>query len=212
MLSIIVPSEFDGENIYHIRLVENVKSLKDTELIFISRKEAVSRAERLNIGFHKSKGNIILLNHPRSLVEIKGLNYLASLSNRKDLSPEWGGFIHKFSMKHPLLNYTSWYSNRVRANLSGILYLDHCIYFHRDLWIEDLPPIEIFEDTVLSRYFKKHSRPKILPFTSETSAIRFEKNGVFNQLWLNQFMKICFYLGIDHKKMNKLYEKKIKLN
>lgn len=210
MLSIIVPSEFDEESYYQKELVNNTSSLQNVELIFVDRKEAKSRAQRINIGVHRAKGNIILLNHPRSLLEKEALIELVEMSKIQSL--EWGGFIHKFPIRHPLLRFTSWYSNQIRAKLRGILYLDHCIYFHRDLWRRDLPDIEIFEDTVLSQYLKQHSAPRLLPYISETSAVRFETNGVFKQIMLNLFMKVCFHMNIDHKKMNRIYERNIKLN
>jgi hypothetical protein len=212
MLSIIVPASKDEPNSLFGETLKLFYESDELEIIFVSKSEADTRAGRLNIGFHRSKGELILFHHPRSFIEEKGIRYLINLSKDINLKLFWGGFTHQFDRKHFLLSFTSWYSNRIRAKLKSILYLDHCIFFTRDLWKNDLPDMEIFEDTILSQYFKKYSKPKLLPFISETSSIRFEKNGVLYQLALNQVMKLCFFLGVNHKYMNQIYEKKIKLN
>jgi hypothetical protein len=185
---------------------------KDLELIFVGKGEAHSRAARLNIGFHRAKGEIILFHHPRSVVEHGGIRYLIERSLDSNRPPSWGGFTHQFDYSHKLLKFTSWYSNQIRGAWRGILYLDHCIYFDSKLWTQDLPDIDVFEDTVLSQRLRKLCQPIILPFLSTTSAIRFETNGVWKQAIINQVLKIAFYLHIPHALMNRFYEKGLGLN
>ena len=71
--------------------------------------------------------------------------------------------------------------------------------------------MDIFEDTEICTRLKNY-KSKRLKSISTTSAVRFEKNGVFKQSLINQYLKLLYLLKIDHKKMNKLYEKKTKLN
>jgi len=168
-----------------------------------------SRAKRLNIGIQYAIAPMVLLHHPRSLLTVEGINYL----NKNQMSFYWGAFTHKFDRSHFLLKFTSFYSNYIRGP-RGIYYLDHCIFARKSL-LEDMdyiPEVDIFEDTELSLALNKQAKPVRLPFLSLTSATRFNKNGIIKQIYLNQVMKWKYYLKIDHKIMNKEYEKDISLN
>ena len=166
-----------------------------------------SRAERLKHGILKAKGDIILLHHPRSVLSIEALNEL------EQTTANWGAFRHEFDKSHPLLKFTSFYSNFVRGG-RGIFYLDHCIFFKRDFApdVLKLKNMEIFEDTEISLILRAKAKPRLLKSTSTTSAIRFEKNGVFKQILLNQKMKILYHLGRHHQEMNRNYEQNLGLN
>ena len=126
----------------------------------------------------------------------------------------WGGLTHKFDVKHPLLKFTSWYSNMVRGRIREILYLDHCIFFKRSLLSEEapVPEVDIFEDTLLSLKLKRISHLEILPFISLTSSIRFTHRGIFFQAIVNQLMKVGYFLNFSDKWMNRLYEGSLRLN
>lgn len=170
-----------------------------------------SRAQRLNLGAQEAKGDFLLFHHPRSIIETKGVEFL--VQNRDSL--KWGGFTHSFDVKHPLLSFTSWYSNNIRGAIFGILYLDHGIFMKKSVFEKagPIPPVDIFEDTLLSQaMLNVLGKPAILPFLSRTSAVRFTKNGVCKQALINQYLKLMFYLGSDHRKMNKLYEEELALN
>ncbi len=212
MLSIVVPADDLATNTFLKKTVEAFKNKPNIEVICIAQSEGHSRAERLNIGFHRAVGTIILFNHPRSFVDPEGIQFLTRLSLSSANPKIWGGFTHQFDKQHWILKFTSWYSNKIRGGLAGVLYLDHCIYFHRELWRNDLPAVEIFEDTLLSYELLKHSKPKILPYISQTSAIRFDKNGVWRQSLMNQVLKVGFFLKVPHATMNRIYEKGLGLN
>jgi len=169
-----------------------------------------SRGERLSVGAKAAKNDLIILHHPRSLIDIFAFDYL--IENQTDL--QWGAFTHEFDYEHPLLKFTSWYSNFVRGDIKGIYYLDHCFYVKKQLLelIDYLPSIDVFEDTILSKRLLKISRPKRLAFKSKTSAVRFLKTGIWHQLILNLWMKILYYLKTDFKVLNKKYEKNFGLN
>ncbi len=180
----------------------------DNDVIFI-KTNLNSRARRLKLGLNYASAPMILFHHPRSTIEPSGIEKLKKLH----LSNIWGGFTHQFDHDSLVLKFTSWYSNRVRGYIRGILYLDHCIFSSRNLLNNiNFPEVDIFEDTILSNELRAITPPIILPFQSLTSSIRFTKNGQFKQALLNQVMKICFYLNIDHKLMNKIYEFGINLN
>ncbi len=212
MLSVVIPANDFETNSFLKKTLESLQTFKDLEIVCVDLSEAKSRGERLNIGFHRTTGSVVLFHHPRSFVDPEGIQYLINLSNEHDRKKMWGGFTHTFDKAHALLRFTSWYSNEVRGKRKGVLYLDHCIYFDRELWLNDIPHVEIFEDTLLSYHLLKNSKPVILPFTSQTSAVRFEKNGVWRQSLMNQVLKLGFFLKVPHQVMNRIYENGVGLN
>ena len=229
-LSVIIPTLNEMELGIFPRLVESFSGFDNIEVIVsdggssdgtldIAEKKGfkiistplANRAERLNRGIELAQSGMLLLNHPRSIIEREGVAYL--ISNLSEVL--WGGFTHRFDSYHPALKFTSWYSNIIRGGLFGVLYLDHCIFLKKFIYDEigGIPNVDIFEDTLLSREILKcYEKPTILPYISKTSAVRFMKNGIYRQALLNQYMKIALLLGKDHKEMNSLYERGLSLN
>lgn len=230
-LTIVFPTLNEGENSFFKQSLEQFKKVDNLEVIIVDggshddtkslveqygfkfiAANANSRAERINRGVEAASNPLILLNHPRSFLELDGIE---ALTNMNFDSLRWGGFTHKFDFDHLLLNFTSWYSNQGRPKLQNILYLDHCIFFFKEDFIAagPIPKVDIFEDTLLSKQLSKYcGKPMILPYISLTSAVRFKQRGIWKQALTNQIMKWFYYFNIDHKKMNKIYEKKSPLN
>ena len=226
MISVIIPTFNEIKNNY---LQRSLEILKDKAQIIIVDSNSTdgtielakqytdhivltdtqSRASRLNLGVEAATNEIIILHHPRSIIEAGALDELKNL----DSKIKWGALTHKFDLDNKLLRFTSWYSNNIRGDKSKIYYLDHCIFIRNEVAknIFPIPPMDIFEDTEICTRLKNY-KSKRLKSISTTSAVRFEKNGVFKQSLINQYLKLLYLLKIDHKKMNKLYEKKTKLN
>jgi glycosyltransferase involved in cell wall biosynthesis len=228
MLSIIIPTHNEIKNRFIQKSFKNLSQIKNIEVIIVdtestdgtkelARKygfklidtKTNSRATRLNIGIRAAQNNFLILHHPRSILENKGIEFL--IKHREVYS--WGAFTHKFDTTSTMLEFTSFYSNHIRGK-RGIFYLDHCLFMRKDL-IESIglvPELEIFEDTALSTKLREVSPPVLLPFKSVTSSVRFNKNGFWSQALKNQILKLKFYLNTDHKKMNKNYEDGLELN
>ena len=231
MLSIILPTQNEMRSGMLESILASLAQLDDAEIIFVdggsddgtlellSKYESkliiepgTSRAAKLNAGIAAASGDMIFLHHPRSLVQPESFQQVAGLGDSR--AQVWGGLTHQFDHDHPLLRFTSWYSNRIRCDREGILYLDHCIFFDQGFKEEGLrmPDVDIFEDTELSKLLRKHSKPLRLPAVARTSAIRFKRNGIYRQVLLNQWMKLGYYLNFSHDKMNRHYEKGLNLN
>lgn len=172
------------------------------------RVEGSARGARLQAGIDAATCRTVLLHHPRCLIPAEGLRWLTAGA----AGARWGGFTHAFDWDHPLLRFTSWYSNRVRAGLRGIVYLDHCVFFDKALLVRPIPPVEIFEDTELSLILRESGPPALAPFVATTSAVRFRANGPWRQALLNQRMKLSYLLGASHRLMNERYERGLGLN
>lgn len=231
MLSIVLPTFNESRCNCLQQILKNLAQLPDAEILVIDGGSTdgtlqtieqfgikpltmpdSSRAERLNRGLSAARGEMILLHHPRSVVHWQSLAELEGFVATQ--VPCWGGLSHQFDSEHPVLRFTSWYSNHVRGDLRGIFYLDHCIFLHRQFVDQGVrvPAVEIFEDTGLSLSLRELSQPVRLPLISRTSAIRFRENGVFRQALLNQLIKIAYLLRVSPKTINKLYEKGLNLN
>jgi glycosyltransferase involved in cell wall biosynthesis len=186
--------------------------LEQTSTVKVLQTNAKNRAQRLNCGIAVSTGEIVLLHHPATLLpEVHALKAIAIAIGSNNL---WGGFQHSFDMEHWLLDFTSWYSNYIRAKRRGIVYLDHCVFCDRHLLerIGLVPDMDIFEDTELSKRLCKFGRPAIVSSRVTTSARRFRQRGVYQQALLNQMLKAGYHLGLDPQAMNKLYEQKVAIN
>lgn len=231
MLSVVIPIFNESQNPMLERMLRVFKSLKRTQIIFVDSgsddgtRELIndsklenfkiidcdtnSRAKRLNLGIKEASGSMIVLHHPRSVLEKDAFNYLL-----QNPGLYWGAFTHQFDYNHPLLQFTSWYSNNVRGKKTKIFYLDHCLFARKDLLLKVglIPEVDIFEDTDICLKLSKLYEPVLLPFISETSSVRFEKNGVWFQAGMNQVLKAAYHLGASHKLMNKIYEKGLELN
>ncbi len=236
LLSIILPTFNECRSSILPKILDSFASLQNFELIVVDSESEDStldlikshkifidhprylkiistsskkRGEKLNLGLQSSEGEIILLHHPRSFLEIDGITKLFYLSQ----TTQWGAFTHLFDRDHPFLRFTSFYSNNIRGRLKSIYYLDHCIFARRSQLMEvGIPEVEIFEDTLLSIRLAKISKPLLLPNKSTTSSIRFEKNGIIFQSILNQFMKIGYFLKIPFPILNQFYERSLELN
>lgn len=229
MLTIVIPTFNESKTGYLAKILTAYQGLVGVELIcvdggssdetiaLIKQSQATllatdigSRAGRLNAGIKQAKFDLVLLHHPRSILDVQGIEVLT-----KDTSGvAWGAFTHQFDTPHPLLRFTSWYSNQIRGDRRGIYYLDHCLFAQKQLLLDVglIPEIDIFEDTEICLKLNKIAKPIRLPHVSLTSAIRFQTNGTYRQALKNQYMKWCYYFSGSDKKMNAQYEKGIELN
>ncbi len=228
MITVIIPTFNEMRLGYLQKNLEQLSQIKNIEIICVDsfssdgtaelinkypqvkliKVETNSRAVRYNTGINYAANEMILLNHPRSIVSPKGIEYL------KQCKHDWGGFTHKFDASSALLNFTSWYSNNIRANLKNIFYLDHCIFAKKELLqiVGLIPTVDIFEDTLLCKRLKKYHKGTLIPFEVITSAIRFKTNGIIRQALLNQILKLAFNLKLPNRLINLIYEKGINLN
>ncbi len=229
MIHVVVPTGYSPALGFYQSVLESYSSFDKVRIIWVLEPDAelpLPASKQVKIIYFKAKNRIsrinkaletidsgyVLLNHPRSILEKSGIEKLFKTIQQQPSI--WGGFTHQFDVSHPVLKFTSWYSNKIRFDLSGIIYLDHCIFFPRNFlndyeYFEDL---DIFEDTALSKKLLKHQKPKRIQSISKTSAVRFEKNGIIYQSLMNQILKIAYHLRAPRTFINRIYEKGLWLN
>lgn len=171
-----------------------------------------NRAQRLNIGAAQAKYPAILFQHPRSILSKNSLTEVHQ-ALQKDAALVGGGLTHSFDQESPLLKFTSWYSNKIRAP-RGTIYLDHCIFIRRQSFekLGGFPNIDIFEDTVFPQKMARLGKTKILKSKVVTSAHRFQRRGAWRHSLLNQLLKLGFNLGVSPQILNQIYEGKNPFN
>lgn len=186
---------------------ETQQFLKDHNINFLIRENS-TRLSRIQLGLENTSGTKIIIHHPRSILSKDAFEALLNTN------AIWGGFTHQFDYSNPLLKFTSYYSNYIRAKLKNIFYLDHCIFLDNELKniLLNLEDREIFEDTEISKALRVMAKGHLLEAISKTSSVRFIQNGILNQCLINQKMKLLYYLNRNHKQMNKVYEKGLNLN
>lgn len=233
-ISVVIPIKEEMKLRYHRKIIESYQNADNCELLWVigpnndgTHHDLVelgqnvlqtninSRAERINVGIKAAQNPVILLNHPRSFLSAQAIARLSAYEF--DDQKIWGGFTHEFyRSSHPILKFTSWYSNAVRFGVSGIVYLDHCIFFTRNLIDQDdpepVPAVDIFEDTLFSQKLLTQAHPIRFKETSYTSPVRFITNGIYRQSLMNQKLKIQHKFGYSEKQMNQRYEKNLNLN
>lgn len=229
MLSIIIPILNESKSGYLAKILQAYAGLEDCEIICVDggsqddscdlarrsgarliETDISPRAGRLNEGIKQARYPLILLHHPRSLLEVKALQALIQQATKV----QWGAFTHRFDLQHPLLRFTSWYSNHIRGDRRGIYYLDHCLFAQKQLLLDVglLPEVEIFEDTELCLRLSRKVKGIRLPFISQTSAIRFQTFGIYRQAFNNQKLKWMYYFKGSDRMMNQTYEQQLQLN
>lgn len=178
----------------------------------VIKTDAANRAQRLTLGIEASRGDVVLLHHPATLLPADALTQVRQLMANDTIT--WGGFRHSFDVDHWLLKFTSWYSTTQRPRFSHVLYLDHCIFARRDalMKIGGVPDMDIFEDTALSNALSQFGPPSLAAGTIVTSARRFTERGIYKHAVLNQLLKLMYHAKLDPKKMNWLYEGKSQIN
>ena len=139
MLSVILPTYNEAQSGYLEPILSILAQLQDAEVIVVDSgstdgtleliekrgftlfvNEGASRAARLNTGIAAATGETIFLHHPRSLVQPEGFKAVEEYAAAH--AGCWGGLSHQFDFDHALLRFTSWYSNKVRCDRSGIIY------------------------------------------------------------------------------------------
>ncbi|NJK36053.1 MAG: glycosyltransferase family 2 protein [Oscillatoriales cyanobacterium SM2_2_1] len=198
IIAVVTPSEDDTESFLQ----------QQPQIRVIVDPTATNRAQRFNRAIAASRGEVILLHHPATLLPATTAlgQIAAALTDPRVL---WGGFRHRFDDDHWLLRFTSWYSNHGRGRWGRILYFDHCPFVRRDLLqkLGGVPDLDIFEDTALSDRLAYYAPPHLLPGTVTTSARRFRQRGIYRHALLNQGLKLAYRLGVRPQTLNRWYER-----
>jgi len=122
------------------------------------------------------------------------------------LDSEWGffklclsntGFMYRVVSAG--INFRSWLLKRGTG--------DQALFFSREMYtrLNGFSDLSLMEDVDVCTRAKKICLPKIGSETVQTSARRWEENGVFRTVISMWFFQICFLLGVNSKKIERWY-------
>ena len=143
-------------------------------------------AARLNLGIEQSQGEMLLLHHPRSVIEPDDIELPRTLSVQ---SADLGGFTHQFDLIIHCCALLPGTPTIFATDLALCILITACFCHAIKQSGIKIPDIDIFEDTELSKLPLGFGRPVRLAAKARTSAIRFRRNGIWRQAVLNQLMK-----------------------
>lgn len=222
-LSVIIPALNEEKNI--VRLInyinnENVKAeiivsdgnSNDNTAAAASAEGAKvisgkqNRGIQLNRGAQIASAPILLFLHADSQLEKGALNLLVKKMNEE--KDKIGGCFHlEIASQDKLLKLISWTSN-LRAKYLNLIFGDQGIFIRKDYFnkIGGFPEIELMEDWEFSKKMAACGKLLYLDKKIFTSARRWEKNGVLKTVIFMYKIKILYILGVEPKKLKKIYK------
>jgi len=169
---------------------------------FILVKSAPGRALQMNAGAAHASSDILLFLHADTTLPIGALDEVHDKS--------WGRFDIEFadnqSPRSLLLDIVAKMVNW-RSRLSGVATGDQALFVNKSLFnkVGGFPNIPLMEDVALSKLLKQQAKPHCLRLKVQTSARRWQKNGVCKTIFLMWALRFAYYVGVPPKSLKKFY-------
>lgn len=172
-------------------LVSSYKSKAAYPLTLVRSKKG--RAQQMNTGATRAKGDIFLFLHADTFLPIDGLRKIVEVIYFKK---RWGGFYVEFHPPRFWLKFVAFRSN-MRIRFFKTVFGDQALFVTRELFkqCEGFPLISMMEDAVISHRLKKIAPIGVIKAPVISSARRFLEMGIlktyFKMFWVMTF----FHLG-----------------
>lgn len=161
------------------------------------------RAEQMNAGAALATEHMLLFLHADSRLAL-GAKYEICGSGRPQV--HWGRFDIEFDSKDILMRVIAWFMNW-RSRLTGISTGDQGIYMHISLYqsVKGFERIPLMEDIVICNALGKIMPPHSSTMGMQTSARRWQENGVISTVLKMWWLRLRFYFGVPVEKLHKSY-------
>ena len=95
----------------------------------------------------------------------------------------------------------------LRSRITGITTGDQALFIRQDLFdvVGGFPEIPLMEDIAMSRELKRRGRPASLRAKVVTSARRWERNGIWNTIFLMWRLRAAYFFGADPARLAHIY-------
>lgn len=161
------------------------------------------RASQMNAGATAASGDVVWFVHADTRVPPEAA---AAIRAAVEAGRIWGRFDVRLRGRRAGLAVVAWFMNR-RSCLSGIATGDQGIFMTRAAFdaVGGFPAIPLMEDVAISRRLKALDRPVCLAGPLETSARRWEANGLIRTILLMWRLRLAFALGADPARLQRRY-------
>jgi rSAM/selenodomain-associated transferase 2 len=165
------------------------------------------RAAQMNKGAARASGNILLFLHADTRLPQNALGKVAAaLADERYIG---GAFDLGISNPRWIFRLTGWCAS-VKHRVTRIPYGDQAIFIRRTYFeaVGGYPEIPLMEDVeIMKRIKRRGDRIVILPDLVETSARKWEKDGVLYTIFRNWMIQTMYLIGIPADKLVKYYYK-----
>ena len=181
-----------------------VNLVQDTDLDVEMVQFETGRAQQMNQGASKAKGDILLFLHADSVLPTNAIEMIENAM--VDDNYVGGGF--KLAINNGAFSYKliAYFSN-LRVKFFGHFFGDQAIFIRREIFQElgGFRNMELMEDMDFSRRAKKKGKMIQLSEKVITSARRWENNGVWRTIWLMQKIKFLYLIGVHPGRLSQMY-------
>jgi len=165
---------------------------------------ARGRAVQQNLGAQHATGDVLLFLHADNwLAPATGQQVRACLSDSQLLGGAFEQQIEAPGLLYRLLER----GNAARVRHWGMAYGDQAIFMRRETFdrLGQFPEVEIMEDLLLMRAFRKLTQPVLLPGPLHVHPRRWQQRGVFGQTLCNGALRCGELLGVSPNWLAKFY-------
>jgi len=162
------------------------------------------RANQMNEGARRARGNILWFVHSDSIVAKNSLEIIEKTVEKGSIG---GGFSLYFHDSNKSFLRCIAFASNLKASFIKLFFGDQGIFVKKDIFdaMGGYPQIPIMEDFQFSLNLKKKGRVTRVKEKIGTSARRFTQGGVFKTFLLMQKMQILYMAGVSPEKLNKMY-------
>jgi rSAM/selenodomain-associated transferase 2 len=163
------------------------------------------RAQQMNTGARHAKGKYLWFLHADSKVDFDFEGIIESGLKTK----KWGWFNVRLSNTKIIFRIIESMMN-YRSKITSVATGDLGIFIHKNIFIEQglFPSIALMEDVKFSKKMRSSGSPFISDTPLETSARRWEENGIIHTIFKMWALRLLFFLGASPNWLNKHYNKK----
>ncbi len=162
------------------------------------------RAVQQNLGAAESAGDVLLFLHADNwLAPSVGQQIRECLSASEILAGAFSQRIEATGLLYRLLER----GNAARVRWCGLAYGDQAIFMRKSVFqrLEGFPQVELMEDLLLMREFRKTSRPVLLPGPVFVDPRRWQRKGILRQTFCNWALLSAHALGVAPERLARYY-------